>query len=176
MLIALQARAMVSMRSRRSALISFLSRWRATRNCDSVTRLMRRILYLLANHAPPSRKAASTQNTGAMPTAVDAAPEASGMSVWLPLRSEVRRPTASPGARAGGGVEERHDDRLRAAEAQAEHERQQHERRHALRREKQVAGPEMPSAAKMITHCLSFLMSTGIAMRTVSVAIAKVEG
>ena len=49
-----------------------------------------------ANQAPPSRQAASTQNTGAIPTAVDAAPEASGIIVWLPLSSEVRRPTASP--------------------------------------------------------------------------------
>ena len=97
-LIALQARAMVSISSRRSALIRFLSRWRATRNWESVTRLMAAdfTCCLRANHAPPSRQAASTQNTGAMPTAVDAAPEASGIIVWLPLSSEVRRPTASP--------------------------------------------------------------------------------
>ena len=32
----------------------------------------------------------------AMPAAAESAPEASGIRVWLPFRSEVRRPTASP--------------------------------------------------------------------------------
>src|SRR5438445_4071882 len=46
-LIALQARAMVSSSSRRSALITFCC-WRPTRNCVSVIRFMRALFYALS--------------------------------------------------------------------------------------------------------------------------------
>src|ERR1051326_4473549 len=93
----LQARAMVSISRRRSALMRFFSRWRLTRNWLSVTRRMKNYFTCcLANQPPPSSSAASSQNAGAMPNAALMPPEMIGMSVWLPLRTEVRRPTASP--------------------------------------------------------------------------------
>ena len=94
-----------------------------------------------ANQAPPSSRSAISANTGAMPSAAE-------------MRAGGERDEGLAGVDHGGAdahrlalaagrrrfVEQRHDHRLRRAEAQAEHEGERHQERHALDEgEEQVA-------------------------------------
>src|SRR5262249_14673174 len=132
-LIPLHARAIVSMSRRRSALMSFLSRWRATRNWLSVIRFMAALFYSPAREPgaaqekrgeqPVHRPHAGNrgQRAGAERNERVAAGEERGAHA-LRLAGETGR---------GGLVEGRHDDRLRAAQAEPEDEGERHEERHA---------------------------------------------
>src|SRR5262245_30410046 len=132
-LMALHARAMVSMSSRRSALMRFLSRWRETRNWLSVIRFVMGSFYALSREPGAAQEKRCEQpvhrrhpggrrdgTRGERDEGVAAVEEGGAQPHGLAL---------APGRRSL--VEQRHDDRLRAAQADAEHERERHQQRHA---------------------------------------------
>src|SRR5262245_34298094 len=108
----LHARAMVSMRSRRSALMSFLSRWRETRNWLSVIRLVMTSFYALARKPGTAQEKRGEQPVhrrhagGGRERARGERDE--GMAAVQERGAQAHRLALAPGRR--GLVEERHDD------------------------------------------------------------------
>src|SRR5688572_1164652 len=141
-LIPLHARAMVSMSSRRSALMSFLSRWRDRRNWLRVIRLMGSF------YSPPAEPCTAQEQGGDEPERgrhagrgrQRAGSERNQGMAGVQERGAQSHRLALPAGRRGL-VEERHDDRLGAAQADSQDERQREEQRHARdQREHEVGG------------------------------------
>src|SRR5262249_5894942 len=138
-LIPLHARAIVSMSRRRSALMSCLSRWRATRNWLSVIRFMAALFY-----SPAREPGAAQEKRGEQPVhrphAGDRGQGAGAERNERVAAVEERGAHAHRLALATGRrslVEERHDHRLRAAQAEPEDEGERQEERHAREQGKQ---------------------------------------
>src|SRR4030095_3933702 len=125
-LIALQARAIVSMRRRRSALMRFFCFCLETRNWVSVIRFMGHLFYALACEPGAAQEKGREQPVhrrhagGGGERARGERDE--GMAAVQERGAQAHRLALASGRR--GLVEERHDDRLRAAEREPHGARQ----------------------------------------------------